>query len=359
MTRVASDRRAEALALIERVHGGALETEYPLASGADSPVRVIAESVEGAVRSACVAAPRVFRVGGARLPIGLVGSVSTEPAWRGRGLAERVLERACDELAASGCALALLWAERPDYYLARGWSPIGAELGFSLPSELAPRLPSAPPQAIRLAHARDSAALHALHQAHAARVERSLAESERVHSSSGMRALVLEHGGAPRAWVAIGKGRDFPHTVHEWAGSVPEVLMLLRHELEQRRARGTREPLGLIAPTSADELARELATRGAPAQRGILGYGRVLAPRAALELAAALGGPELRAPWNAHGELVLAGPRGAVRLESADLLELLVAARGERARAARLEAELGLALPNVPLEPFAFGLDSL
>lgn len=359
MTHLAPELRAEALALIERVHGGALETEYPLAAGACSPVRVLSECAEGAVRAACVAAPRVFRCGATQLAIGLIGSVTTDPAWRARGLAARVLERACDELAASGCTLALLWAERPDYYLARGWTPIGAELGFSLPGELAPQLPSAPRGSVRSARAQDSAALHALHRAHATCVERGTAESERLHASSGMRALVLERGGAPAAWIAIGKGRDFAHTLHEWAGPVPELLMLVRHELEQRGARGVREPLGWIAPSDAHELARALEARGLAGQRGILGYGRLLAPRAALELVARLGGAGLRAPWNPRGELVLAGPRGDVRLEPAELLELLAAPRGERERARRLEAELGLALPRLPLEPFAFGLDSL
>jgi GNAT superfamily N-acetyltransferase len=365
MTRLAPAPRAQALALIESVHGGALEAEYPLAIGPGSPVRVLGESVDGAVRAACVAAPRLFVCGEARLPIGLIGSVTTEPAWRGRGLAARVLERACDELAASGCALALLWAERPDYYAARGWSPMGAQLDFSLPCALAERLPRAPSGSVRAARPEDSSALHSLQCAHATRVERSSRESERLHASCGMRTLVLERAGAPAAWIAIGKGRDFAHTVHEWAGPTTEVLMLLRHELEQRRARRVPEPLGWIAPTNALQLARELAQRGCAGQlgcagqRGILGHGRVIAPRRALELVAALAGAPVRAPWQPGGELVLAGPRGEVRLEPSELLELLAAPRGERACAARIEAALDIALPRLPLEPFAFGLDSL
>ena len=108
---------ARARGLMERVlRGGApLAAEYPLVFEHGFPGRIVALEEHGDVRSACGILVRDFAIGAARVRAGLIGSVTTDPAWRRRGLASRLLDRAEAMLAHDGCSLALLWADEPAF----------------------------------------------------------------------------------------------------------------------------------------------------------------------------------------------------------------------------------------------------
>ena len=145
--------------------------------------------------------------------------------------------------------------------------------------------------------------------------------------------------------------------VHDWAGETEDVLALLRAHLERRFR--SREPgaLFLMTPPGASELGYRLLRLGAISKRGILGLGKLLDPRAASVLLDSVLG-EHAAAWNGE-RLVLRGPRANTELDLDALLALLFGGPEVCEDALALLARLGFERVRLPLEPFAFGLDSI
>jgi hypothetical protein len=309
--------------------------------------------------------PREFRFGKRSVRLGLVGAVSTDPAWRRRGLGTRLLEAAERELREAGCLAALLWAGDEDFYRRRGWTPIGVELDGFLPRAALDSLPS--PRrvggAVREADASDAAAIHALYLSHRSRVERTAEETLALLGCAGMRTLVLEVGARVAAYACLGRGRDFPGVVHEWGGAAADALVLARVFLEEIPEEEEGAGIWWLAAPDERELVARLAQAGIAVERGVLGLGKLLELSAGAELLRALVRPparvELGQDESGRPAVVLAGERAEIALGPSDLLELVFAPRARRGAVAELERLLGFEAPELPLAPFAWGLDSI
>jgi predicted N-acetyltransferase YhbS len=358
-----SRRGKAALGFLERVLScRTLAEEHPLVFDARFEGDTL-ELVEGGeVRAACAILPREFRVAERSVRGGLIGSVATDPAWRRRGLATRLLQRAEDALRARGCLFALLWADDPGFYLKRGYAPFGGESDYLLVSELVDVLPE--PSGVRELRAEDVPFLHRLHARHGERIERTLAETRALSGVPGMLTLVRERAAAPShppqpvAYACLGRGRDLADAIHDWAGESEDVLALLRAHLERRFSERESGALFLMAPPGAGELGYRLLKLGAPSKRGILGLGKLLDPRGASELLSSLLGPAGSAAWDADRAL-LRGPRATTELDPDALQALLFGGPEVHDEARSLLARLGFERVRLPLEPFAFGLDSI
>ena len=350
--------------LLENVlrDGGDLAREYPLLFGAAEGAAHGFATVEedGAVRSACAFLRRDLAVGATRVRAGLIGSVATEPAYRGRGFARRALAAAEAELVTAGASVAFLWADDADYYSRLGWNACGAENDYVLPSALARALPGE--TGVRPRAPSDDEALHALYLRHPERAERTLAEMRALLACPDMEVLVCERWGRIDAYACLGRGRDLRDTVHEWAGDARALLALLRSFLERRAGRGEEGELYLMSPRSAIDLAARLKAVGVEPVRGVLAMGKVLDLAAFAELARfALdrrGATGVR--LDAGGERVhLLGERAELVCSRADLLEVVFPARGDPSNADLAADALGLPKGRLPLEPFVWGLDSI
>jgi GNAT superfamily N-acetyltransferase len=348
--------------LIARVFPGAEPTtEQPLVFAPGSGGELLELGQGGDVNAACALLVREFRLGARTVRGGLIGSVATDPAWRGRGLGTRLLGEAEDKLRARGCTFALLWAEDPRFYLARGYVPFGVESDTLLASELAPRLPE--PSGVRLFRAGDEPGLHRLYQRHPARVERSAEEMRALLAVPGMLTLVRERAAGPGrpqpvAYACLGRGRDLTDAVHEWGGEPEDVLALLRAHLERRFPTGQSGALFLMTPPGASELVQRLVALGAPSTQGILGLGKLLDLGLAGELLGAVLGPEARVTSGA-GTLELRGPAAGCELDLDALQAVLFGGPEVHDEVRALLARLGCTGAELPLEPFAFGLDSI
>lgn len=362
---VALDSRE--LAFLERVfETRALAAEYPLvfdprlAPGSGGETVAILEG--GEVRAACAILTRTFRVGPHAVRAGLIGSVATDPAFRRRGLATRLLNEAERRLEAKGCTFALLWAEEPDFYLKRGYEPFASEQDYWLVSELAPLLPA--PDGVRELRAGDEPLLRHLHAAHSTRIERTPEEMLALLGVPGMLTLVRERSAAPGhpvqpvAYACLGRGRDLTDAVHEWAGETEDVLALLRAHLERRFPDHQAGALFLMAPPTASELAYRLVTLGAVTKPGILGLGKLLDSGSAGRLLAAALGDEEALSWQGE-QMTLRGPCGRAALDRASLQALLFGGPEVRDEVRTFLARVGFSRARLPLEPFAFGLDSI
>ena len=360
----AGDVRQRARALMERVlrAGATLEAEYPLVFREGSPGRLHSVEEGGEARSACAVLVRDALAGGRRMRLGLIGSVSTDPAWRRRGLASRVLDAAESDLAADGCLLALLWADDPDFYRGRGYHPLGAEVDFVLEPQAREALPQAT-GVVRAAGRDDFAAIHRLYAHHRERSERSPEETAELLAGPGIELLVLQRERDIAAYTCLGRGADFARTIHEWAGAPEDVLALCREHLGRAGARGEGTTHYLMTPPSARELQSRLRQIGCWDATGILGMGKLLDPEAAAALLAESLGPAARVDVESEplgaARITLRGPAGACSLDEGALLRLLFPPAEDRSELARVRSATGLSLAGLPLPLFLWGLDSI
>ena len=352
----------DALALLKRVHGAgdSLAAEYPLVFGHEFPGRIVALGEDGQARAACTVLVRDFVVPGAVVRGGLIGSVSTDPEWRGQGLGTRMLVEAEATLQLEGCAFALLWANDPTYYAERGYTEIGVEDDFLIE---AVHLESLSDEGVRLFHSgseTDAKAIHALYESHPTRVRRTLAETKALLRCPGMQVLVRERDGEIVAYSCRGRGRDLVDAVHEWGGPADDVLALVRSHHLRRFPEGEGH-LFLMAPV-ATELAQRLLELGVPTARGILGLGKLLDRQAAAELLTARlgeGGSASVVETPAGQRIRVTGPADEADLDDDGSLALLVATGEVRPHVEDFLARFGLTDAKLPLDPYAWGLDSI
>ena len=337
-----------------------LSAEFPLVFAARFSGRVVAYEEKGDVRSTCALLVRELVVDQARLRIGLIGSVATESTWRGKGLASRVLDEAERSLAREGCAVALLWADDPKFYAARGYRPIGWEVDFLLPLANLPALAS--DATLRALAPDDVAAVHRLYSKHTARVDRSPPETAALLECPGMTTLVLQRDRDVAAYACLGRGADFAHTVHEWGGAQHDVALLVLEHARRMQLEGCEGSIAIIAPSHATLLRAELESLGAQACEGVLAMAKVLDNETLSELFDRFGG-DLRVERDSNtpsaARIILRGPRGARALDDEAALAVLFAARGNRGAVSELERALGASAPQLPLAPFVWGLDSI
>ncbi len=361
-----SSDRSGALDLMGRVlrDGGEIASEYPLVFDERFSGRVLTAHTEEQVSSACAILSRDFVVQpGLRVKGGLIGSVATDEAYRGKGLATRVLVEAEAALQIEGCAFSLLWSQDPDFYLRRGYGPIGSEVDIVVTGDIAEALPLG--EGIREMDDRDAAAVHALYQAHGSRVDRTLEETAALLDCPAMTKLVIERDGELLAYACVGRGGDFVNTLHEWGGRTIEVLALVR-ELAQRAFDGAPEgvepALLMMAPSGASDVIDALEALGAPMRASMLGLGKILDRAAAAEVLDRLIG--------SSGEVDLAEVEGAqrFRLRSGDregllddegALALLCGVPEVHEDVQGFLTEFGFEGAPLPLQPFAWGLDSI
>jgi len=253
---------------------GDLTAEYPLVFDEDGPGELYALLEGDRVLSACAAIKRELVHPGGRTLAGFIGSVSTHPDARGRGLATRLLNEVEGVLGERGCEHALLWADDPGFYARRGYSLDGAETDFLV--DRVPRELLEAGQSVRPFEPTDAARVHEFYTWHGARVDRSFEETRRLLSCPRMRVLVATHAGEVVAYVCFGRGADLVGVAHEWGGSPEGVLACLSVLLEHA------DTLFVMAPGESGPMGELLDSCGAIRAAGRLGMTKPLGQRKSL-----------------------------------------------------------------------------
>ncbi|MEM6571688.1 MAG: GNAT family N-acetyltransferase [Planctomycetota bacterium] len=346
-----------ALRLMETVlrEGRPMAAEYPLVFEKGARGRIETVEVDGTIASTCAWLARTLIAPGANLPIALVGSVATSSEHRGRGLGTLTLEKATAAAAAEGAALMLLWADDPTWYQERGWVPFGSENVFVVEQENAFLLPE--PDGVRPIEAKDRVAVHELYCKHLSRADRTLEDTITMLGVPNMTTLVREHEGEIVGYACVGRGEDLGGVVHEWGGDPEGVLPIVGqfwNDLDDEAGR----LFMMIPDTETDFLAYFKFVRAAGA-KGILAMAKLANAEAAAQVISTATPDDVTARATGDDTIDVTGPSGTIRLTGHEILLALCPPRGDRRVTDVVESEIGVALPDLPLQPFVWGLDSI
>ncbi len=245
-----------------------LKAEYPSVFGEFPGGESLFIESEGQVASHACFLIREFQNEDRRLKVGLIGSVTTGPEFRGRGMAKAVLEETVTELKRQGCVIAVLWSGQPEFYKLLGFHRAGRELDLRFSPSTVPAVESGVFEYDQTKH---SHFVWRLYQKHDVRVDRSLEEQKELLRIPKARVFVTEKDGKVTSYVVVNKGADFTDFIHEWGGEPDE----LRRNVAwvQKRAFPER-PLTLIAPYHYRlEALKQIADRTVD---GVLGLVKVL-----------------------------------------------------------------------------------
>ena len=324
---------------------GRLEGEYPLSL---NPGRVeghrVARRKEERFGGDEIVAHAMFhrtriQVHEARLELGLIGLVYTEPHMRGRGLGSRCVEACVETLRESGVPLVALWSDREGFYARLGFERIPAEASL----RVAPWEP------------RDLPDLERLYARHPVRAQREPGALLALAKGPEVQLHVARRDGVAVAYAARGRGDDFRGVVHEWAGEAPAVLACLESLLPRGGA------LALLGGPGDEQPVPALRQAGASVRRGALGLLRLLDARALWRAItqgdAALASVGLRSEGD---RVVCEGSAGSCCLDAPRVLSLLLDGCDLDGLAPALSYEEQEALAkHLPWPLYLWGFDSI
>lgn len=357
MTMELTTQKDAALALMERVlrDGRPLAQEYPLVFRSNGTGRVEALEDNGEVVSACAWISRTLATPTVDMPVAFVGSVATAPSGRGRGLGSQILEETLAKAKAEGAAFSLLWADAPEWYQARGWIPFGSENVYVINHGNAILLPA--PVGVRAATPGDYPAIHNLYGTHASRTLRIKEETEALMAVPNMQTYVCEREGEVVGYACMGRGEDLAQVIHEWGGEPDAVLPVVSRLWAN--ARNEHNRIFIMVPDTEADYRAYFDFVEAESAQGILAMAHLGCTKA---VAATFNGalPEgVSAAATSDETVDITGPKGTLRLTGHEILLALCPPRGDRRVVDVIEQEVGAALPNLPVTPFVWGLDSI
>ena len=230
-----------------RPAGRSLRREFPVALHPNNHAHHYVGRIGGELVCAATAQVRDWITSAGSVRAACVGCFSTDPARRGQGLSSRLQQEMLETLTREGVQWAALWSDQPDLYAGRGFVPCGRERHGVLDSVQWPSLPVG--VKVRGASVADAPILLALHRQHRWRVERTL-DDLRAHLDPAVsQVLVAESAEAVEAYVAVGKGKDFPGYVADFAGR-PDLVHALWGVAHRHGARAVLLPAGTDAYTA-------------------------------------------------------------------------------------------------------------
>jgi len=253
---------------------------------------LVAEDDEGRLVSTAQIIPKTVRLGGVEVRMGGIGNVFTTEAWRHRGVASQVMQRAVELLEQEAFDVSLLFASRLTFYAQFGWGGARRLLGALIP----PPRPRAESDGVRRFDAgRDLEAVMAIYDAYSAPRSGTVARDRAYWlgqlgyaGNPGETFLLAERGGRVVAYLRLVDLYDVWNAMEHGClpGERAALVELLLAAAEIARARG----FVLFHLGAEPELAAALAERGAEVREieDVFWMWRIVAPAA---LARKLGVP--------------------------------------------------------------------
>lgn len=200
--------------------------------------------------------------------IAMIGSVVTDPSYRGRGHASRLINQALEEISKEKVSLVILWSDRLEFYRKLGFYRVGQEWDFLIDPKL-PKRGIHPCRPVQVST--DLLGIYRLFSRHNYQVQRSPEEMESYLKIPELRCFVTESEGEIDSYVCINKGADFTGVIHEWGGEISAVCKNIQGCQERYYSD---KPLVLISPASQEYSGFETISKSKT--WGVLGLVKVL-----------------------------------------------------------------------------------
>ncbi|GEM_PF-3183688 len=210
-----------------------LELELPLVFENSGAHHVFLEDAEGMLGHAGILPTQVY-FEDRPYSVTLISSVGIRPDRRGEGWGKMLIS-ACEKTARPPF---ILWSNKTGFYRKLGFEPFGREklvvLTCQNQNPIERRLPDDDDSRllIREAKEEDIPGLELLHAGNRSFCRRTREQWLAFLRTPQSRIFVLMNhhpGGRPVAFAAMGKGLDFPETIHDLGGSTPDLSRLLRN----------------------------------------------------------------------------------------------------------------------------------
>jgi GNAT superfamily N-acetyltransferase len=240
--------------------------DFPLAFAPENLPngRVIAEA--GRPVSHAAVWPRELIVEGWRLKLGVITLVATQPEFRRRGLAARLMTNLQQRMRDEGYDLGVLWTGVPDFYRRLGWQvfqPLGGLVRdvrsvpklaeFTSTDSAAERIETFNPQ-------RHLTAISELHDREPIRFARSPADSAALLSLPKMDVRVLIRQDQVAAYLVTGQACNKRGLI-EYGGAAADIGLLMADVVRCPQITG---PLPLVIHHTHPELAQFVTDLGQP-----------------------------------------------------------------------------------------------
>lgn len=242
-----------------------IAAEYPTAFNSHNihNMRIIS-SDEGAVLSHAVLKPLIIKSPHIIFKVGAVGSVVTDPQYRGQGLSTQVLNDCIRAAQEQSCDIAILWTDLFDFYRRLGFELAGSEVSFVIEDNF-----NCDNQNLRFSSdSKVSAeAIHRLYSQHSVATVRSIDDIKRFLSIPQTKVYTAwEPNGQLAAYAIEGKGIDLGGYIHEWGGGVSKLKALLSYIRREKQ-----QPFTIICSHHSKNLIEQLQTLPVTQNNGFLG----------------------------------------------------------------------------------------
>lgn len=197
--------------------------------------------------------PVEMKVEGIALPVAGIGGVFSDPKNQGQGIGSTLVNKCVNQAKKQGCALAFLWSDKHEFYGKLGFHLVGRQWTITLDPKHIPALTARGQKnglsasALRFVEGDVSGAFLAesfeLQERLGVGIARSRAEHAALLASGACAIFTAWAGDDLAAYFVIGKGKDLPNYVHEWAGDESALHHLAAHVLEIAK-----HPLYVLSP---------------------------------------------------------------------------------------------------------------
>lgn len=242
-----------------------LAREYPTALSLSNihNIRIITDDQQ--VLSHAVLKPLIIRTPLAIVKAGAIGSVVTAEAHRNQGLSKKILEDCIEECRKQECDIAILWTNLYEFYQKMNFELAGSENSFVIEQEF-----QAPVSNLRYMKTNQIAAeaIARLYTQHTVTSVRNVEDIRKfLQIPQTIAYTAWDPTGQLVAYAIEGKGADLTGYIHEWGGSVSNLLSLFSHIRKERKGSFT-----VIAPAHSTNLVQKLKSiPGVVAAEGFLG----------------------------------------------------------------------------------------
>lgn len=206
--------------------------EYPtaLTSANLHNLSIITDKTDDKILSHALLKPFVCKTANAIFKVGAIGSVVTDPEARNQGLSKKILLHCIEKATAQDCDFVILWSDQYDFYRKFGFELAGFEHSFHI-SKAQPivnkdfkflKSTRIDPNAILK--------LYNQHTVNSVRTAEDIQQFLNIPNSNVFTMWNLQNQLV--AYAVEGKGVDLQNYIHEWGGSVPDIIDLVSYMIQ-------------------------------------------------------------------------------------------------------------------------------